>query len=88
MGEEERAGRGVVKLAAIVALDGLDGGAKLCTCQSKKVGQRGEGLRLETKRIGPSIMSAIIQNNKIIFISGGTQNRRRPKITMNKIKRF
>jgi hypothetical protein len=88
MGEEERAGRGVVKLAAVVALNGLNRGAKLSTCKSEKIGQRLKGLRFETKRKCPGIMSAIIQNNKIIFIPRGTQNRRRPKITMNKIKRF
>ena len=37
MGEEEGAGARVVKLTAIVALDGLDGGAKLCGNISKEI---------------------------------------------------
>jgi hypothetical protein len=36
MGEEERAGRGVVKLTTVVALDSLDGGAKLSACKGEK----------------------------------------------------
>jgi hypothetical protein len=89
MGHEERAGRGVVKLTTIVALDYLNGGAKLGACISEKIGQRLKRLRLETKRECPSIMSAVIQNDKIIFIPRCTKNNRRhPKITVNKIKRF
>ena len=36
MSEEERAGRGVIKLTDVVAMDGLDGGAKLCVRIGKK----------------------------------------------------
>jgi hypothetical protein len=39
MGQEERAGAGVVELAAIVALNCLDGGAVLCGHMSKEVSQ-------------------------------------------------
>jgi hypothetical protein len=60
MGKEERAGRGVIKLAAIVALDGLYGGAKLCAYIGEKMGQRLKRLRLETERKCPGIVSAII----------------------------
>ena len=37
--EKECAGQGIVKLPAIVALDALDGGAKLCVSISKKIGK-------------------------------------------------
>ena len=39
MGQEERAGAGVVELAAIVALNCLDGGAVLCGHMNKEVSQ-------------------------------------------------
>ena len=45
--EEERAGRGVVKLAAIVTLDSLNGGAKLCGDVGKKVGKLRKGVRFK-----------------------------------------
>jgi hypothetical protein len=75
MGEEERAGRRVIKLTAIVALDGLDGGAKLRACISEKIGQDLKRLRFETKGKSPSEMGAVIKNNKIIFITRCTNNR-------------
>lgn len=37
VGQEEGAGAGVVKLAPIVALDRLDGAAKLCGNNSKEI---------------------------------------------------
>jgi hypothetical protein len=37
VGEEERAGSGIVKFTAIVALDALDGGAKLRVNKGKKI---------------------------------------------------
>ena len=67
MSEEEREGRGVIKLMAVVALDGLGGGAKLHVRIGKKMGQNIECLRFEAKRKGPSIMGAVIKNNKIVF---------------------
>ena len=39
MSQEERVGAGVIKLAAIVALNCLDGGAVLCGHMSKEVSQ-------------------------------------------------
>jgi hypothetical protein len=35
--EEKRAGSGIVKFTAIVALDALDGGAKLCVNKGKTI---------------------------------------------------
>ena len=48
MGEEERAGRGVVKLAAVVALNCLDGGVKLRANIREKVRNNIESFRLKT----------------------------------------
>jgi hypothetical protein len=36
VGEKERVGQGIIKLAAVVALNVLDGGAKLCVNIGKK----------------------------------------------------
>jgi len=47
MGEEERAGRGVVELAAVVTLDSLDVGAKLSACKGEKSGQQLKCVRFE-----------------------------------------
>ena len=37
MGEKERAGGGIIKFMAIVALNALDGGAKLRVNKGKKI---------------------------------------------------
>ena len=46
MSEEERAGARVIKLAAIVALNCLDGGAILSSHMNKEVSQSRERVRL------------------------------------------
>jgi hypothetical protein len=48
MGEEEHAGAGVVKLAAVIALDALDGDTELSLNIGKEVRQGGESVRLES----------------------------------------
>ena len=48
VGQEERAGAGVVKLFAVVALDCLDGDAELGLHRSEKVSEGGIRVRLET----------------------------------------
>ena len=48
MSEEERVGRGVVKLAAIVALNCLDGGVELRAHILEKVRKDTESIGLET----------------------------------------
>lgn len=69
MGEEECARAGVVKLAAIVALDTLDGAAKLGGNKGKKVSESGKRVRLKFKRKRPHKVRAIIKNDKIIFVT-------------------
>jgi hypothetical protein len=51
--EEESSGGGVIKLATIVTLDGLDGEAELCRHPSKEVEKRGKRIRLRTERESP-----------------------------------
>jgi hypothetical protein len=51
--EEESAGGGVIKLATIVTLDGLDGEAELCRHPRKEVEERGKRIRLRTERKSP-----------------------------------
>jgi hypothetical protein len=47
MSEEERAGRGVIKLAAVVALNCLDGGVELRAHIGKKVRYDAKGFRFQ-----------------------------------------
>ena len=47
MSEEERASRGVVKLAAVVALNCLDGGVELRAHIREKMGEYGESVGFE-----------------------------------------
>jgi hypothetical protein len=42
MGEKERAGLRIVEFTTIVALDALDGGAKLCANISEKIRKSGK----------------------------------------------
>jgi hypothetical protein len=44
--EEESAGGGVIKLTSIIALDTLDGAAKLRGHRGEEVGEGGEGVGL------------------------------------------
>ena len=44
MGEKERAGLGIIKFTAIVALDALDSGAELGANKSEKNGKGGKSL--------------------------------------------
>ena len=69
VGEEERAGLGIVEFTAIVALDALDGGAKLCANISKKIRKCGKCLGFEAKWKSPNVVRAVIKNNKVIFVS-------------------
>jgi hypothetical protein len=76
--EEEISGGGVIKLATIVTLDGLDGETELSRHPSKEVEERGKRIRLRTKRKSPRIMRKIINNHKIVLITRNTDNRRCP----------
>jgi hypothetical protein len=84
--KEEGVSGGVVKLMSIVALDTPEGTTELRGHISEKVRERGERVRLMAQRKGPRVISTIIQNNQIIFISRNTGYRRSPKIAMDQIK--
>jgi len=82
MGEEERAGLRIIKFTTVIALDALDGGAKLRANVSKKIRKCRKRLGFEAERKSPNVVRTIIKNNKIIFVSRHTNNRRCPKITV------
>jgi hypothetical protein len=63
MREEERAGLRIIKFTAIVALDALDGGAKLRANISEKIRKSGKYLGFEAERKSPNVVGAIIKNN-------------------------
>lgn len=44
MGEKERACLRIIKFTAVIALDTLDGGAKLCANKSEETGKGGKSL--------------------------------------------
>ena len=74
MGEKERAGLGIIKFTAIVALDALDGGAELGVNKSEEIGKGGKNLGFEAERKRPNVVGAIIKNYRIIFIARHTNN--------------
>lgn len=82
MREKERAGSRVVKLAAIIALDALDGGAKLRRDKGKEISKSSKSVRLETQWKSPYVMGAVVKNNQVVLVTRHTKNRRRPEITM------
>ena len=56
VGEKERASRRIIKFTAVVALDALDGGAKLRANVSEKIGKSGKCLRFKAKRKSPNVV--------------------------------
>lgn len=82
MGQEEHAGAEIIELATIVALNALDGGAKLCADIGKEIGERRVSVRLELLGKRPQVMGIIIQNSQIILVTRDTDNGRSPEITM------
>jgi hypothetical protein len=49
VGEEERVGLTIVEFTTVIALDALDGGAKLCANMSKKIGKSRKSLGFEAE---------------------------------------
>jgi hypothetical protein len=86
LAEEEGTNARVIKLAPVVALDGLHSGAELSRGVGNEGRERAESVRFNTKRKSPQIMCAIIKNDQIIFITRYTDDWRCPEITMYKIK--
>ena len=86
LSEEEITGARVVKLFPVITLYSLDLGAELSGGVGDEVSKRAESVKFEAQRKSPQVMSAIIKYNQIIFITGNTDNRRGPQVTMNEIK--
>jgi hypothetical protein len=84
--KEEGTGGGIVELTAIVALDSLDGEAKLSGYPSKEVTKSGECLGLSTQGKSPGIVGEIIDHHQVVLIARHAGNRRSPQVAMNKIK--
>jgi hypothetical protein len=62
-GEKKGARGGVIELTTVVALDGLNGEAKLSGHPGKEVKEGGEGVRLRTQREGPGVVRKIINDH-------------------------
>jgi hypothetical protein len=86
LSEEKVTGTRVVEFFPIVALDRLDTCVKLSGDMGDELSQRAESVRFESQRKCPQVMSAVIKNNQIIFITRNTDNWGSPQITVNKIK--
>jgi hypothetical protein len=56
--EEESVG-GVIKHASIIALDALDGAAKLRGHKGEEVREGGEGIELLAQQKGPRVVGAV-----------------------------
>jgi hypothetical protein len=54
--EEELADRGIIKFTAVVALDALDGGAKLRAYVGKEINKSGKSVRFKAKRKSPNVV--------------------------------
>jgi len=84
--EEESTRDGVVKLSAIVTLDGLDSEAELSGNPSEEVNKSRKRLRLVTQRKSPRVMREIIENHKIVLKTRNAENWGCSDITVYKIK--
>jgi hypothetical protein len=73
----------VVELAAIITLKGTNWTTELSGDPGEEVGVGAERVGLQPKRKSPKKVRKIIQNHQVVFISGKTEYRRSPEITMN-----
>ena len=67
--EEEGAGTRVIELAAIVALNSLDGDTKLCAHVREEVRKSRKSVRFKAQRKSPQEMRTVIKNNQVIFVA-------------------
>jgi hypothetical protein len=86
MGEKERAGGVVVELAAFVTLQCTDRAPKLGGDLGEEVSEGGKRVRLQPKGESPNKMGVVIQNDQVVFVAREAKDRRRPEITVDKIK--
>ena len=59
----------VIKLTAVVTLDGLDGEAELSSDPGKEMEEGGERVRLRTQRKSPRVVRKVIDNHQIVLIT-------------------
>ena len=78
VGEKERMRGGVVELAPIVTLNGLNGTTKLSGHPSEEVRERLESIRFQAQGKSPGVMGKIIDNHQVVLISQYTENGRGP----------
>lgn len=83
LAEKKGTSTGVVKLAPVVTLDGLHSGAELGRGVGNEGCERAKSVKFNTKRKNPQVMSAIIKNDQIIFVSINAGNKGGPQVTMN-----
>jgi hypothetical protein len=84
--EDESVGGGVIKLTSIIALNALDGVAKLHGHKGEEVGEGGEGVGLLAQRKGPRVVGAVIVDDHVILITRDTQNMGGPEVTLYEVK--
>jgi len=77
----------VEELGALICLKTAHRGTKLCLSISNKLNNMIMNFRFMAKEIRPTIMSIIINQHKIKFITRNTRNWRGPDITVNEFKR-
>ena len=68
MGEEERARGGVVELAPVVTLNGLNAMTKLSGHPGEEVGKCLESFGFKAQRKSSRVMGKIINNHQVVFI--------------------
>jgi hypothetical protein len=73
----------VDKLGAIIGLERNHGKVKLSTCIGDEVNEDISGIGFAPKRKSPHKMGEVVNDDKIIFKTRITRNRRCPQITMN-----
>jgi hypothetical protein len=78
--EDESVGGGVIKLTSIIALNALDGVAKLHGHKGEEVGEGGEGVGLLAQRKSPQVVGAVIEDDQIILATRDTWNMGGPKV--------
>jgi hypothetical protein len=76
----------VVELAAVVALQSTDRALELGRYPGEEVSEGGKRVGLQPKGESPKKMGVVVQNDQVVFVAGEAKDRRRPEITVDKIK--
>jgi hypothetical protein len=85
-GEEEWPRGVVVELAIVVALQCTDRALELGGYPGEEVSEGGKRVGLQPKGESPKKMGVVVQNDQVVFVAGEAKDRRRPEITVDKIK--